>query len=146
MANFGVFSGPRARLRVGGDIIGYTGGCSGGEQIDYEAVETIDFLEVREHVPVAYRVTLSTTFFRVVGESLKSPARKSMFPTLDNILTSGVLSVTIEDRSSPNVPMQFIGCRIASKNFDLSPRGIVSDACDWVAIRLIDEFEAPPGG
>lgn len=146
MPAYGVFSGPRARLRVNGNIIGYTGGCSGGEQIDYEAVETLDFLEVREHVPVAYRVTLSTTFFRVVGESLKSPARGSIFPTLENILTSGALSVTVEDRISGNNPMQFTGCRIASKNFDISPRGIVSDACDWVAIRLMDEYEHPVGG
>ena len=138
-----VFSGPRSRLKANGAIVGYTGGCSGGEQIDYEAVETIEFLEVREHIPVSYRVTLSMHFFRLIGQSLKA---RGLFPTMENILTSGVLTIAIEDTLTGNTPMQFEGVRIASKNFDISPRGIVSDACDCVAIRLRDESERPIGG
>lgn len=138
-----VFSGPRSRLKVDGNVIGYTGGLSGGEQIEYEPIETIDFLEVREHIPVAYRVTLSSSFFRIIGQSLKA---RGLFPTLENILTSGVLTVSVEDSLTGNTPMQFEQARLASKNFDIGPRGIVSDACDWVCIRMRDEYERPIGG
>jgi hypothetical protein len=138
-----VFSGPRSRLKVDGNVIGYTGGLSGGEQIDYEPIETIDFLEVREHIPVAYRVTLSSSFFRIIGQSLKA---RGLFPTLENILTSGVLTVSVEDSLTGNTPMQFEQARLASKNFDIGPRGIVSDSCEWACIRLRDESERPIGG
>jgi hypothetical protein len=138
-----VFSGPRARLKANGEVIGYTGGVSGGEQIDYEPIETIDFLEVREHIPVAYRVTLSMSFFRIIGQSLKA---RGLFPTLENILTSGALTISVEDSQTGNTPMLFEQVRIASKNFDIGPRGIVSDSTDAVCIRCRDEYERPIGG
>ena len=66
-----VFTGARARFFIDEKPIGYCAGVSGEEAIDYNPVETLEFLEVREHIPVAYRASLSAAFFRLINSSLK---------------------------------------------------------------------------
>lgn len=138
-----VFSGARARFKVDGRLVGFAGGVSGSESIDYEPVDVLDLLEVREYVPVAYRTTLNAQIFRVIGDSLKA---QGIFPVQENILTSGDLTCTVEDSLTGNTPMQFEGCKAQEHSFDVTARGIVSENITFVSIRLRDEFERPIGG
>jgi hypothetical protein len=133
-------SGARARFKVDGRIIGFASGVSGSESIDYEPIDVLDLLEVREHVPVAYRVTLSTQIFRVIGQSLKA---QGIFPTLENILTTGDLTCTLEDKVTGNTMAQFENCKASEQSWDVTARGVVSTNLTWVAIKLRDEFERP---
>ena len=153
-----VFTGARARFLIDGTPIGYCAGVSGEEAIDYEPVETLEFLQVREHIPIAYRASLSAAFFRLVGSPLKEYLGKesnaggmSIFPKFDNILTSGAMSAVIQN-SKPvanqatgepgsTIIAQFTEVRAASKTFDVSSRGIVTENCSFVAIRQMDESE-----
>jgi len=135
-----VFSGPRAKFKIDGRIIGFAGGVSGSESIDYEPIDVLDLLEVREYVPVAYRASLNAQIFRVIGSSLKA---LGIFPTLENILTSGDLTCTVEDRQTGNTAMQFEQCKAADHSFDISARGIVSENVTFVTVRLRNEFERP---
>jgi hypothetical protein len=137
------FSGARARFKIDGVVVGFAGGVSGSESIDYEPVDVLDLLEVREYVPVAYRATLNAQIFRVVGKSLKA---LGIFPTEENILTSGDLTATIEDRLTGNTTAQFEACKCQEHSFDVTARGIVSENVTFVTIRLRDEFERPIGG
>lgn len=136
-----VFSGARARFKVDGNIVAFAGGVSGSESVDYEPVDVLDLLEVREFVPVAYRATLSAQVFRVIGQSLKAVG---IFPRLENILTSGDLTCTIEDKLTGNTMGAFQGCKAQEHSFDISARGLVSENVNFVTIRLRDESE--PGG
>jgi len=147
---FEIFSGARARFYIGKDPIGFCAGVSGEEAVDYEPVDTIDFLEVREHVPVAYRASLSAAFFRLIGSPLKQYQGKNgkaggieIFPKLGNVLTSGALSASIHETKSGSgtVLAKFTGVRAASKTFDVSSRGIVTENCSFIAIKQIDESE-----
>ena len=61
-----VFSGARARFVIDGTTVGYCAGVSGEEAVDYEPINTLHFLEVREHVPVSYRCSMSAAFFRLL--------------------------------------------------------------------------------
>ena len=134
-----VFSGPRARFSVKDVTIGYAGGVSGEETIDYEPVDVLDLLEVMEHVPVAYRCSLSSQIFRVIGSSLKA---QGIFPTLDKIINSEGMSAKIEDaEGTGNIIAQFIGVRTAGHTFDITARGLVSENVTFVAIRVSDESE-----
>ena len=135
-----VFSGARARFKVDGVPVAFAGGVSGTESIDYEPVDVIDLLEVREFVPVAYRATLNAQVFRVIGQSLKA---LGIFPQQQNILTSGDLTCTVEDRQTGNTMAQFEGCRAQEHSFDITARGIVSENVTFVTIRLRDEFDNP---
>ena len=146
-----IFTGARARFFIDGVPIGYCAGVNGEEAIDYEPVQTLDFLQVREHVPVSYRASMSAAFFRLIGSSLKEYAGKEedagnleIFPKFNNILTSGAMSAAIVENKSadgPRVIAQFQDVRAASKTFDVSSRGIVTENCSFVAINMFDESE-----
>lgn len=133
-----VFSGARARFKIDGVPVGFAAGVSGSESIDYEPVDVLDLLEVREFVPVAYRATLSAQIFRVIGKSLK---QLGIFPQEDNILTSGDLTCTIEDRLTGETMAQFEQCKAQEHTFDVTARGIVSENVTFVTIRMRDEFD-----
>jgi len=143
-----VFSGARAQFFIDDRPVGYCAGVSGEEAIDYEPVSTLGFLEVREHIPVSYRASLSAAFFRLIDSPLKKYGGKfgqagnlKIFPILDDILTSGVLKAAIQERLGGKILAQFTGVRAASKTFDVGARGVVSENCSFVAIRQLDESE-----
>jgi hypothetical protein len=142
-----VFSGARARFVIDGNTVGYCAGVSGEEAIDYEPINTLDFLEVREHVPVSYRASLSAAFFRLIGSPLKAYSGRNgdegnmqIFPILEDVLTSGVMSCAIQDKFNTTIAL-FEEVRASSKTFDVSSRGVVSENCAFVAIRQRDESQ-----
>jgi hypothetical protein len=135
-----VFSGPRARFKLDGVTIAYAGGVSGEETIDYEAVDVLDLLEVKEHVPVAYRATLNAQLFRIIGNSLKA---QGVFPRVSEIITSVALTAAIEDAELTGQTMAlFTGVRTAGHTFDVTARGLVSENVNFVAIKVQDESES----
>jgi hypothetical protein len=133
-----VFSGARARFKFGGVTVGYAAGVSGEETIDYEPVEVLDLLEVREHVPVAYRCSLNAQIFRIIGDSLK---KQGIFPKTEDIITSNALDAAIEDAPYRNTMALFTGVRTAGHTWDVAARGIVSENVSFVAIKVTDEFD-----
>lgn len=143
-----IFSGGRAKFYINEKPIGFCAGVSGEEAVDYEPVETLEHLEVREHVPVSYRASLSAAFFRLIGSSLKEytdaeAGGMSIFPKFENILTSGELTASIHatKAENPGKIALFTGVRAASKTFDVSSRGIVTENCSFIAIKQMDESE-----
>lgn len=134
-----VFSGARARFKIDGATVGYAGGVSGEETIEYAPVDVLDLLEIKEHVPVAYRCSLNAQIFRIIGKSLKA---QNIFPKPDKILNSNSMSAAIEDAevTGKNVAV-FTGVRTAGHTFDMTARGLVSENVSFVAIRVSDESE-----
>ena len=139
-----VLSGARAAFLINSQKIGYSAGVSGEEAVDYEPIDTLDFLEVREHVPVSYRCSLSAAFFRLIGSPLKKYGEQGLqiFPTLGNILTSGVLQASVQDKFGGTIAL-FESVRAASKTWDVSSRGVTAESCSFVSIRCLDESELP---
>ena len=141
-----VFTGARARLLVNGVKVGYARNCNGREEIQYEPVEALDNIQVEENVPTRYRVSFSMGFVRIVAETLKS---LGWFPSLGqnpeehltNVLTQGILTVTIEDNLTGAVIMTLEQATITSRNFTIDATGIVGIDVDFVAIRMRDESE-----
>lgn len=94
-------------------------------------------------MPVSYRATLSAQIFRVITKSLKF---LGIFPREENILTSGDLTASIEDRLTGNTMATFQECKCSEHSWDVTARGIVSENTTWVTIRVKDESELPTGG
>lgn len=134
------FSGARAIFFISGAEVGFAGGVSGEEMIDYEPVDVLNLLEVREHVPVAYRTSMNAQIFRVVGNSLKA---QGILPRLEDIITSGDLEAAIQDSVTAQTVQLFQGVRCAGHSFDITARGIVNENVPFVAIRVLDEFDNP---
>jgi hypothetical protein len=165
------FSGARAIFRVAGQKVAFAANVEGSEEIQYEPVDVLDNLEVQEFVPVGYRITFSCGIFRTIrGTPTQTPGagpsigdltglprqpregvhgsvkEMGFFPKaasdLLSLLTTGVLTCVIEDRLTKKVVMQVEECKMTSHNFSVTSRGIVSENCQWVGIRMRDESEA----
>ena len=138
MAASQTFSGARALFLINSVPVAFAGGVSGSEEIDYEPVDVLNLLEVREHVPVAYRTTLSAQVFRVVGQSLK---QLGIMPNQSDIITTDDLEAAVQDTVTGNTIALFQGVRCAGHTFDITARGIVQENVNFVTIRVLDESE-----
>lgn len=146
------FSGARAVFYIdngGGPVpVAFAGGVSGEELIDYEPIDVLGLLEVREHVPVAYRTSLNAQIFRVVGDSIK---QQGIMPRQDEIITSGDMEALVRDAGvaklgsatqlGKTTVQLFQGVRCSGHTFDITARGIVQLNVNFVAIRTVDELE-----
>ena len=141
-----VFTGVRAILKIDGVVIGMATDVSGSEEIEYAPVEVLGDIYTKEHVPVAYRVTLSASKIRLVGETLKN---SGFFPKhgtdskgfLQNILALGAMKVTLEDVIDNKVVATIEGVRISARSFTVANKGIVSENITMLGIRMKDESE-----
>lgn len=140
MAASKTFSGARAVFLINSVPVAFAGGVSGEEQIDYEPVDVLALLEVREFVPVAYRTSLNAQVFRVVGDSLK---KLGILPRQEEIITSGDLEAAVQDVVTRQTICLFQGVRCSGHTWDITARGIVQENVSFVSIRVLDEFENP---
>lgn len=138
MAASATFSGARAIFLVNNIPVGFASGVSGEEMVDYEPIDVLNLLEVKEHVPVAYRTSLSAQIFRVVGNSLK---QAGILPTVENIIESDDLTAAIQDKVTNETISLFTGVRCSGHSWDVTARGVVSENVTFVAIRVKDESE-----
>lgn len=138
MAASATFSGARAIFLINNVPVGFASGVSGEEVIDYEPIDVLNLLEVKEHVPVAYRTSLNAQIFRVVGQSIK---QMGIMPTVENIITSDDLTAAIQDKVTNETVSLFTGVRCSGHSWDATARGVVSENVTFVAIRVKDESE-----
>lgn len=130
-----------------GEIVGFASGVSGSEEIQYEPINTLDRLEVREHVPVAYVTTLTAQVFFTVstgsGNDANTPGslkQQQIFPNFDDIFRiQGVTCVLQDDPNAGaggNILEQWTSVKTSSRNFNVTARGIVGQGVNFVAIKL----------
>jgi hypothetical protein len=140
-------TGARCRFSVNGQVIGYARNVSGGETIQYEALDVLDNIETEEHVPVGYSVTLTASMFRIVGSTLKSAG---IFPHVGEnseehlrnvLLLSGIMKATLEDTKTGKILYEYSSVKVSSYNWQVDARGIMGNDIDFVGIRALDESE-----
>lgn len=141
-----LFTGARARFLINGTKVGYARNVALTEEIQYDPVEILDQIQVEEHVPVRYRVNFTASQFRIIGETIKS---LGFFPSvggnnaehLENILTNGDLTATIEDSKTGKIFATVEQVKVASHNWTIDATGIVGEDLTFNAIRVKDESE-----
>lgn len=142
-----VVSGARLVFWYNQKPVGYAGGVTWSEEVMYEPVETLDHLEVREHVPVGYRVTLSAEVFRTVAngpstqDSPGSLKEQGIMPAFDEILRLEGVPCTLHDRITNKVIAQFLNVKTSRSNQSASARAIVRSNVEFVTTRVMDERE-----
>jgi len=145
------FSGARAMFFFNGTQVAYASGVDGSEEIQYEPVEVLDNLPVKEHVPVGYRVTLSCNIFRTVASGASTDVapgslkQQSIFPLFgtrgENILRLTGVTVHIQDRTTGKTLYIIEDVKPASNNFSMTARGVVGQNVSFVCIKMLDEAE-----
>jgi len=141
MARGTVLHGARARFSINGVLVAYATNVSYREEITQEPIEVLDLLEVAEHVPTAYRCSMSCQFVRLVNNPVKNRDGVVLFPTLENILESDEVTATIEDSQTGAVVASVQRCRPSSYSSSIQAKGVVFTDMEWVCIRIQDESE-----
>lgn len=136
-----VLSGARARFTLEGVKIMYATNVSYSEEIQHDPVEVLDQYDVAEHVPVAYRVTLSAQRVRIVGNPIKNADGVVVIPRLEDILRAGEMVATIEDSATGTILANIERVKATRYNANIGARGIVLEDVEFVAIRIRDESE-----
>lgn len=161
-----VLSGSRAVFKLataGGTAqkVGYAYGVDVDQEIMHEEVQTLDALSVSEHVPVAYRVSMSAEIFKTipsisgVESSKKSPVlgltddagtaaslqKAGFMPNMGksdiSALQQQPLTATLLDNGEGGKIIGVVtGCRITSARFSLRARQIVAENVRFVCQRF----------
>lgn len=141
MAATKVISGARIIASIGGNIFVWGTNVSYGEEIQYEAAEVLDHLEVKEWVPVGIRVSLSAGLFRTIGTDAGEGSVKQMGLMPKNegspnkILLADPMSMVMIDRVTQKEVIRIEGVKLASYNIAITPRGLLGTDVSFVAIR-----------
>lgn len=141
-----VLTGARARFSLDGVKVGFATGVTLREMITYEPIKVLDNIQVEEHVPTDYDVSMTADLVRIVGDTIKS---RGWFPSqgaspvehLSNIIISGELTATIEDNQQTQIVANVEGVRISERNLTITARGVVGTNVTMVAKRARDEFD-----
>lgn len=142
MSNRGlVLSGARARLLIEGVKVGLATNVSYSEEIQQDPVEPLDQFEVAEYVPVAYRVTFSAQWVRIITKAIKNRDGVVLFPRLEDILEQAEMTATIEDRKTGTILANVERVKAQRYTSNIGARSIVLTDCEFTAIRIRDESE-----
>lgn len=141
-----VLTGARARFSLDGVKIGYATGVTLRENITFEPIKVLDNIQVEEHVPTDYDVSMTADLVRIVGDTIKS---RGWFPSqgtspaehLSNIITSGELTATIEDSQTGQIVANVEGVKVSERNLTITARGVVGTNVSMVAKRARDEHD-----
>lgn len=131
-----VMTGPKAIFRINGVQIAYASSCSFNENIQLEEVNVLDKLEVLEHAEVGYRVDMSCQSFRVQNQSVK---QLGIMSKLGQILTQGVLTAEIIDRTTGAVILLMEGVKLEARQTQVDARGLMTETWSFKGIKSSDE-------
>lgn len=142
-----VISGARLAFWFNNKPVAYAAGVTWSEEIQYEPVDVLDDLAVKEHVPVGYRVTLSAEIFRTVAtgpstqQSPGSLKEQGLMPTFEDILYTDGVVATLHERITNKVVGQFMNVKTQRGNQNAAPRGVIRTNVEFVTTRMMDEKE-----
>ena len=141
-----ILTGARARFSIAGVKVGFATGVTLREMITYEPIKVLDNIQVEEHVPTDYDVSMTADTVRIVGDTIKS---RGWFPSqgntptqhLTNIITIGELVAALEDNQTNQIIANVEGVKISERNMTITARGVVGTNVTMVAKRARDEFD-----
>lgn len=141
-----IATGARCKFSMAGVKVGYATGVSVREAITYEPIKVLDNIQVIEHVPVDYDVSMTADMIRIVGETIKSQGwfpQQGQSPAqhLLNMLNQGELVGTIEDSKTGKVIAHVEGVKLAERNLQVNARGVIGTNVSMVAKRARDESD-----
>ena len=141
-----IVTGARARLSFNSVKVGFATGVTVRESVTREPVKVLDDIQVKEHVPTDYDVSMTADKIRIVNDTIKSrnwfaKQGQTSAAHLSNLITQGELTATIEDNQTGEVIAQVEGVHITERNLNITARGIVATNISMVARLVRDESD-----
>lgn len=141
-----VMTGSKATFMIDGKKIAFASNVSWNENIQYEPINVLDQLHVKEHAEVAYTVDMQCQNFRVANQSVK---RLGIMKSLEALLTQGVMDCLITDNSGTSedgsdagtVIVHMTGVKLQARQTTVDARGVMTETWSFVGIKATDEFD-----
>lgn len=132
-----IITGARASLWVGAKKLGYATSVSVSRQIQQEAFEPLDTIEVQEYVAVGIRYRIECGFVRF----LDKPATALGLLASPETYKAGNPEITMKimDSVSKKTLFTAVGCAPESDSTQISARGMATFNMGFVCRSLIDE-------
>jgi len=134
-----VMTGAKAIFRLNGVQVAFASQVTFNENIQLEEVNTLDRLETLEYAEVGYRVDLSCQTFRVAEQSVK---QLGFMSKLSQLLTQGVLTAEVIDRTTNAVLLLMEGVKLESRQTTVDARGLMTESWNFKGIKSSDEAGA----
>ena len=131
-----VMTGAKAIFRLNGIKIAFAGNVSYNENIQLEAINVLDKLEVEEYAEVGYTVDLTCRVFRVQNSSVK---QLGIMPRLSQVLSAGVITAEVVDRLTNTVLLLMEGVKLESRATEIDARGVSQETWTFRGIKSSDE-------
>jgi hypothetical protein len=152
-----VISGARAKLSLNNQVVGFATDVSCSEEIQVEAIRTLDSFHTLEFVPVGYDISFSASRVRLFGGSLRggtvTEGRGNALDVvakhgtdaaqhLSNVLNKTSFTATIEDTIAQATFARIEQVQVVRHNWSVTARGIVGEDIEFVGVRIVDETES----
>ena len=134
-----VITGAKLRLEIDGTKVGYCTGVDVEETVEYSPVEVIDEIAVKEHVAVAYRVSVRASFVRVFNINPSTHGFGFVIQQLKNggTAVTGVLTEGISGKSLGSIA----GLKMDRRSQSIQARAMGMDDVSFVATLYLDETQ-----
>jgi hypothetical protein len=141
-----VATGARIKFTLKGVTVALAVRAGVSDEINFQPIEVLDDIKVKEHVPVGYTSGLNASQVRLIGETITSLGffpRKGQTSAdfLRNILTQEDMVAQLEDSQTDIVIARVLGVKLATRNFTVDARGVVNEDLTFVSIVALDEAE-----
>jgi hypothetical protein len=133
-----VMTGAKAKFTIDGKVIAYASNVSYNENIQYEAINVLDVLNVLEHAEVGYTVDMQCQSFRVPNQSVK---QLGIMKSLPQLLTQGVMDSMVTDPDG-NIILLMTGTKIQARQTTVDARGVMTETWSFVGLQAKDELDA----
>ena len=134
-----VFTGAKAIFRLNGNQIAFASSVDYNENIQLEEVNVLDNIAVEEYAEVGYRCELSCRAFRIANQSVK---QLGIMSKLNQLLTQGVLTAEVIDRTTNAVLLLMEGVKLESRQATIDARGVAQETWTFKGIKASDEAGA----
>jgi hypothetical protein len=136
-----IFHGARAKLRKGGDDIGWASGIRGTVNYNVQPFEEVGTPIIPAIEIVGVTVDFTTSFVRIMASD---PVKDGMLPSMDAdaIIDWEDVELDIVDAVDPDkIIYRIIGCHPASMDFEIGARSLCGYNIRWVAREFKHESE-----
>lgn len=150
-----VFTGARAKLLVGSEVVGYATNISGSQEIQWEAIRTLDNAYVTEFAPLGYECSASASRVRLVKSPIRggpSTGAPQLFPkhgqtssdfllNINNLFAQMSMSI-LDSIAGSNVTVALLEQLVVVRhNWTVGARSVMGEDIDMLAVKMKDESE-----
>lgn len=130
-------SGPRAKVLIENNEVGWATDISVSEDLNQQPVEALGDVNAKQIEPTGRRITGTIGFIRIINESLRQQGVWPEQPT-SNVVEFGPLVIEVLDDITDETTFKLEGVKPTTRNWNIGARSLTNSDMSFMAINIID--------